>query len=467
MTTTPDASVALKPSEGFWQGLLSDLSRLARSPRELWIIFAVKFLESVAYFIVLNLVVVYLHSDLGLSDIRAGWIFGAWSMVISLLTFGSGFFADSLGIRRAMIAAVGSCIAGRALLAFAPRPGFAILGLFVMTYGVASMIPTMTAAVRRYTQKDTVSFGFSLFYVTMNVGAFVAPIAVSYFRRRFAHPHTFHFAGGAHEMTSSQMVFAIGFFATLLSLGLILTLRDDPEDAVATIHAGPFRDSTHAPPSPPRESVLTIIRTVIFERAFWRFMLFVSLLVLVRLVFQHAHQTWPTYTQREFGATFPYGYYWSINPAMIIVLTPVVTALTRRFSAYTVIVTGAFITAASVFFMALSTTVAASVAFIIALSIGEALWSPRLYEYTATIAPRGREASYMGLSSLPMFLAKFFVGPISGYMLSAWCPADGAHQSRLMWTIIGLSTFVGPVLILGLRKVIEGPARTNPEIGNN
>ena len=39
--------------------------------------------------------------------------------------------------------------------------------------------------------------------------------------------------------------------------------------------------------------------------------------------------------------------------------------------------------------------------FIVFLSIGEALWSPRLYEYSAAIAPHGQEASYMSLSMLP------------------------------------------------------------------
>ena len=44
--------------------------------------------------------------------------------------------------------------------------------------------------------------------------------------------------------------------------------------------------------------------------------------------------------------------------------------------------------------------------FVVLLSEGEAIYSPRLYEYTAAIAPKGQEASYMALSSLPFFLAK-------------------------------------------------------------
>jgi dipeptide/tripeptide permease len=196
-------------------------------------------------------------------------------------------------------------------------------------------------------------------------------------------------------------------------------------------------------------------------------MLFVSLLVLVRLIFQHAHLTWPKYTLREFGETFPFATYWSINPAMIIVLTPLVTALTRNRSAFGTILMGAFVSTASVFFMASSTSVSASVWFVVTLSIGEALWSPRLYEYTTVMAPRGREASYMGLSQVPMFIAKPIVGFLSGAMLTAYCPPAGPRNSQTMWLLIGAMTLVGPVLIYLLRDVIQpkGEGVTRPAAG--
>ena len=90
------------------------------------------------------------------------------------------------------------------------------------------------------------------------------------------------------------------------------------------------------------------------------------------------------------------------------------------------------------------------------LSIGEALWLPRLYEYTAVIAPRGRESSYMSLSALPMFFAKMIVGPMGGYLLMRYCPEHGPRHSEMMWLIIGLTTIAGPILIFLLRHVIAG-----------
>ncbi len=149
---------------------------------------------------------------------------------------------------------------------------------------------------------------------------------------------------------------------------------------------------------------------VVREKAFWRFMLFVGLLVFVKLIFSHSHFTFPKYALREMGEKFPLGAFQAINPILIIVLVPVATALTRHRSAFNVIVLGAIVSALSPFVLILGPAYATILGMIVLLSIGECLWSPRLYEYTAMIAPRGREASYMGMSSLPMFFAKMAVG---------------------------------------------------------
>jgi MFS family permease len=185
---------------------------------------------------------------------------------------------------------------------------------------------------------------------------------------------------------------------------------------------------------------------------------------MFKLIFQHFHFTWPKYVTREMGEGFPVGKVYSINPVMIMFLVPIATALTRHRSAFNCIVLGAFVTTASVFVLCFGASYTTIIGSVVLLSLGEALWSPRLYEYTASIAPHGREASYMGLSSLPMFFAKMAVGPMSGYLLAHYCPAQGPRHSGVMWGIIGVITLVGPVLIVMLRRVIEGrddsPART-------
>jgi len=97
-----------------------------------------------------------------------------------------------------------------------------------------------------------------------------------------------------------------------------------------------------------------------------------------------------------------------------------------------------------------------SIFFFIALySVGETLWSPRLYEYSAAIAPKGQAASYMALSMLPMFIAKFFVGGSSGWLLAKFCPETGPRHPEIMWLIIGCIALVTPLGTFVFRKHLQ------------
>ncbi len=93
--------------------------------------------------------------------------------------------------------------------------------------------------------------------------------------------------------------------------------------------------------------------------------------------------------------------------------------------------------------------------FYVSLSIGEAFYSPQLYEYAAVIAPKGQEASYMAMSYLPMFVAKLTVGILSGVLLSIFCPKVGPRHSEMLWVVIGILTLVAPVGLLACRRYIN------------
>lgn len=442
-SVAPANDVATEKTTEEHRPILEDLKELLRAPRELWIVYAMKFLESVAFFAVYSLLVIFLSSDHGFSDTAAGGVAGTWLTVVSIVVFFSGFIADAMGLRRALLIAAVSAAAGRGLLAIAGDTMTIYAALAISVWGIACMKPTMNAAIRAYTNKATVAFAFSFYYVLMNVGALSQGPLITGFRRWLKDGATL----GGHHFSSSQMVFLVGFAASALNVLLALFVRDPP------------KTEAEEPKAARTNNPLLIARDVLRERSFWVFMAMVALLTFVRLIFQHAHLTWPKYAIREFGDDFAFAMYWSINPAMIIALTPFATMVTRRYRPYPVITIGAIITALSVFALAFSTTVTASVVFIVTLSIGEMLWSPRLYEYTATIAPRGREASYMGLSEVPLFVAKPMVGFLSGYLLSRYCPADGARDSKHMWLIIGVMTIAAPIIMLVFRKKIEAKQR--------
>jgi hypothetical protein len=97
-----------------------------------------------------------------------------------------------------------------------------------------------------------------------------------------------------------------------------------------------------------------------------------------------------------------------------------------------------------------------SAIYLTIFSVGEAFYSPRVYEYAAAIAPKGQEASYSALAYIPFLIGKLLVGT-SGWILAAFCPAQGPRRSNLMWLIFALAASVAPIGLLVFRRYIRVP----------
>jgi MFS family permease len=167
----------------------------------------------------------------------------------------------------------------------------------------------------------------------------------------------------------------------------------------------------------------------------------------------------------------------------VIVLVPLVGALTQRFPAYVMVIVGGIISAASVFIMALPQAWFQPLAdgpfgqllgygyldletpvhpyyvmialFVVLLSVGEAFYSPRVYEYAAAIAPKGQESSYGALSYVPFLLAKILVGTLSTALLARYCPERGPRHSATMWLVVALTASIAPVGLLVFQRYIR------------
>jgi len=436
--------------------LRDELGGLLGAPRELWLIYLAKFLESLAYFSMTKMLVLWLSNDFGFSDVAAGWWVTVFSLAVTALTVAVGFVGDAWGFRRILIVAFASAIFARGIMALAPTRTMAIIGLLAMTFGTAATTPVMTTAVRRYTPAQSRSFGFSFFYVVMNIGSASAGFLIDWARALFVVPGQKALGTkllalpllGPTKLSAYGLVFAIGLVCAALAFVVSLFIRKDVDlektgDAAETAAASPW----------------AIAKELFGEKPFLRFLLFIALLGVVRLMFQHAFMTLPKYATRELGEAYRFGSVWAINPIMIILLVPIVTALTRHRSAYACIVAGALVSALSPFVLCLGPSTKTLIGMVVVLSLGEALWSPRVYEYAAMIAPRGRESSYMGLSYLPLFVAKIVVGPLSGWLLARYVPPNPPRNSETMWFIIGAMTLAGPLLLLFLRSTIEADAK--------
>ncbi len=441
------------------QGTIAeDLKALLRGPRELWLIFVATFLEYLGVFSFLVTLPLWLTSDYGMNDKTAGWWAATFSTVLSLFVFLVGAIADTAGIRRTLIISFALSAVTRLAMSLAPTPTLAIVSLMAFSLAFATSGPVLQTAVNRASTKQTRAFAFSLWYVSFNLaGAVVGPLVIDPTR------HAFLGASGKlvkrmvtlpllgpREMSAYSAIMGFGFVFAALAALVTLTLRRDFEHKT---------DADDVGKAAAKKNPIAIVLEVVSDRIFWRFVALLGLLALVKMMFQHMHFTWPKYVLRERGDGFPVGTVWSLNSLLILGLAPLGTALTRKRKPFEVLLVGAFISALSPFVLCFGSAMPFQIAMVGLLTIGEALWSPRSYEYMVAVAPRGRESTYVALGALPYFLAKFLVGPTSGYLLTRFCPESGPREPALMWAAIGATTILGPIgMVLGRRWISDGSA---------
>lgn len=463
--SSPDATAETQTS------YFDDLKALLRCPRELWLTYVALIFEYVGLYSFMSVLSLWLTSDFSFDDNKASNWFGVFSALLSLFAFLVGAIADVVGTRRTLIFSFGAAMLTRSLMSVSPSAAIALPALVAYSFALASGSPVLQTAIHKYSNKRTVAIAFSFFYISINIGGVLAGQLIDRTKTFFVDAETHKLVLrvvdfpliGPTSMSAYRAIIGLGTVTAGVAFLATLFVRSDKEIARRAADSG---EAPKVDPAAPKKSnPFAVLGEVIGDKGFWRFMLLIGFLVLVKSIFVHMHSTWPKYITRERGEAFDWGWIWGLNSVLILVFVPIVTAFTRKLSAYRVIVIGSFITAASPFIFALGSSTAIQIAAIVVLTIGEALWSPRSYEYNVSIAPKGREATYVSLAVLPYFLAKFFVAMTAGKLLTAYCPPTGERHSAILWGVIGLMTILGPLGILGFRNVINprGNARSEGE----
>ena len=421
-----------------------------------------------------------------------------------------GTVIDNLGVAKCLrIGFALSLLSRLGILLATSKPPLLFCILFTLPLANCLGIPVLTIGLRRYTNDSNRGFAFGLFYVVMNVGALIAGPLVDRLTYFYNHRddeddggETQYQSTGGWVMTTNRAIVLSGVVANVLAVFVAFTVREikvdaDERELVPTSadedcddeglgsvgsrssatsvggdsatrrrSGGPVRQF-----EPLKGSTYRILADTLAQPSFRRFLVVCLLTLNVRMVFRHLDGTLPKYMVREFGPDAPKGRVYSINPALIIVLVPIITASTSAVDPLVMIHHGTYVSAVSVFFLACSTSITACVLFVVTLSVGEAIWSPRLYDYAMSVSPEGREGTYMALSSAPLFLAKLPVGFVSGLLLQRYCPeevGDGeVRRSRTMWLIIGLTTVVSPIMTTALWGYISGRDSSKKEEGRD
>jgi MFS family permease len=475
------------------RGFVAKFTVLKGAQRELWLTFLIKLLIYTAYSVTNKTMVLWLSKDLGFSDQAAGALVGwVWAPAMTIFTLLAGSITDAIGLRRTFFLGVAICTVARSVMVVTTIPSLALTcGVLPLAIGEALGTPVLLAATRRYSTVAQRSISFSIIYMIMNVGYIAAGWIFDYVRQLNVHVSLFGF-----QPSSYQQLFIVSLAFEIVLFPVIYFLRRGA-DAINLASAGVIdqasrgRDAAASFLSGVWETVRRsaidaahLFRRLIGQSGFYRLLLFFVFIGFLKAIFLQMDYVFPKFGIRELGANAPVGKLSAINAIVIIFLVPIVGALTQKFAAYRMVVIGGVICAAGVFIMALPTEWFVSAAnglfgqwlghaylglqgsihpyyvmsalYLIVFSIGEAFYSPRVYEYAAAIAPRGQEASYGSLAYLPFLVGKLLVGT-GGWLLAAFVPENGPRQPTTMWLIFALAASIAPIGLIVFRRYIRVP----------
>src|SRR5438270_2467882 len=486
-TAAPEEHVA----PGAISGFIAKFTVLRGARRELWLTFLIKLLIYTAYSITNKTIVLWLSKDLGFNDQAAGALVGwVWAPAMTIFTLLAGSLTDAIGLRRTFFLGVAICTFARSVMILTTGPTLALVfGLLPLAIGEALGTPVLLAATRVYSTTAQRSIAFSIIYALMNVGYFVAGYVFDFIRALDLHINISGFRPTPHEQ-----LFGVSLALEILLFPTIYFLRRE---------SGPDRQLTNEQAISDKRSArsgfwtgiartvqkssndtLALFRRLIGQSGFYRLLVFFLFIGFLKAIFLQMDYVFPKFGDREMGLHAPVGKLAGINAILIIVLAPVVGALTQRIASYRMVIIGSVICTVGVFIMALPMdwfVPAASSAighalghgylqlagtvhpyyimsalYLTVFSVGEAFYSPRVCEYAAAIAPPGQEASYGALAYIPFLVGKLLIGT-SGWVLATFCPEHGECHAASLWLIFALAASVAPSGLLLFRRYIRVP----------
>jgi POT family proton-dependent oligopeptide transporter len=269
-------------------------------PRGLTILFLTQMWEIFSYYGMRALLVYYMTKQLLIGQEKASLIYGAYVGVAYITPIFGGVIADRwLGKRRAVIIGAGIMAAGHFMMAFEPLFYFA---LATIALGNGLFFPSLPSQIDGLYRPDDPrrSWAYNVYYVGINLGGFLAPLICGTLGELYG----WHWGFGAA---------GVGMLAGLLIY--VLGGKYLPEQARA-------KKSTPATAAAPARSYratfillfAVIISVTVFRGAYEQVGNTVALWADVGI-------------DRAAGAmTIPMTWFQSLNPLLVIVMTPMLLA---------------------------------------------------------------------------------------------------------------------------------------------
>src|SRR4249919_1338484 len=184
-------------------------------PKPLWMLFMTEFWERFAFYGIRWALTLYIvqqfYAGSGEGEAPASRIYGAYLALVYAAAIFGGYVADRiLGYQRSILLGAVVMAAGLFMIAFPDETVFKV-GLATVIAGNGLFKPNISTMVGKlYSQSDERrDSGFTLFYMGINAGAFIAPILTGWFSDKLF---------GTDAMPNYKVVFIASGIGMLISL---------------------------------------------------------------------------------------------------------------------------------------------------------------------------------------------------------------------------------------------------------
>jgi MFS family permease len=424
---------------------------LLTSSRGYLLVNAANFGDGVAYFGILALMTLFMNKSVGFSTHWSTVSISLFSGAVTIfMALGGGWISDRLGVRRALTFCWMLLVVGRVVFVLSPQASTAYLvgamawlGIFIMAAGEGVIQPALYSGVKEYTDERSKTLGYAFLYSIMNLGIVAGELLSPLIRGYWAR----HVEGEDISQNPSAGIAGAYWFFILITVGMLLvnvlffTRRVEKRDR-RVVRQSKFDAET---------TWLDKFRNLPIMDC--RFLFFIFVLLPVRTLFAHQFLTMPLFVERVYPATVAAKWEWvyMINPIIIVVFVPTIAAVTLKREVVDMMIFGTAITAFSSFLLCGEASVFWLLVYMVVFSFGEAVWSSRFLEYIADIAPVERVGVYMGIATIPWFLAKMCTGFYAGFMLDWFVPETGVQSPQTLWLLYGLVALISPIALLATR----------------
>jgi POT family proton-dependent oligopeptide transporter len=413
---------------------------VSRHPRGLYVLFATELWERYGFYSLFAILTLYMTEQLQFSERLAGQVYGAYLGAVYFIPLFGGFLADRvLGYNRAVMSGALVMAVGYLSVAAGPVPLF-FVGLALVACGNGLLKPNISTIVGNLyrDRQELADSAYNIFYMGINIGAFLAPYGVAYLRANYGW-------GPAFASSAVGMLLA---YATFFIFN-------------KHVAAGAQRNVDSATPERSPEPVEVRRRTIALVVVF-------AIAVVFWIAFYQNGFTLTLWARDNTDTTVAPEIFQAVNPLGIILFSPLLvmvwTWLRKRQAEPSTpgkMLIGLLFTASVYLVMAAAGFVGGDtgrvsptwlVSAYLLISVGEICLSPMGLSLVAKVAPPGRRGMLMGGWFVATSLGGYFAGMLGGVFWNAM------PHSRFFLAVAGLTLLAALVLLTvlaWLRPIFE------------